>query len=463
MKRHHHNFPLITAIACAIFAGIFISGWFYENPMWLKTADQIVNMGENYKPYQYMKFLFLAGNDDVEVIGNLNTGCKGTYNVVLKARAQEVPVKITVIDNLPPEVRTKDVKADMKRVLKPEDFINSIKDAQETSVVFEAGQDLDKKGRSKISLIARDADGNSTKVIAQLHRSDDHTPPVIKGLESEYSVLLGKSLDCSKIHIADDLDPEPKLSINTKEINTNEEGEYILKVSAKDASGNKKEEERVVKVIKNPEYAKNIVYLTFDDGPSANTKDILKILKKENVKATFFVTAQTADYAEYMKQAIEEGHSIGLHSYTHDYEDIYRSEENYFKDLEKVSDFVKDATGYESKLLRFPGGSSNTISAMYNQGIMSRLTKEVEERGYTYFDWNITSSDATGWGIPANDIVKSSCTDQGGNLVILLHDTQGKETTVEALPKIIKYYKDRGYTFKALAFDSFNAHHPVNN
>lgn len=94
---------------------------------------------------------------------------------------------------------------------------------------------------------------------------------------------------------------------------------------------------------------------------------------------------------------------------------------------------------------------------------MSRLTKQVTDKGYQYFDWNVSSSDATGFGVPASEIVKSACVKDSGNLVILMHDTVGKETTVEALPKIIEYYKNRGFEFRALTTESYPAHHGVNN
>ena len=142
---------------------------------------------------------------------------------------------------------------------------------------------------------------------------------------------------------------------------------------------------------------------------------------------------------------------------------MYASEKAYFKDLKKISDLVEKITGEKSYLIRFPGGSSNTVSAQYSKGLMSLLTKKVQEKGYQYFDWNCDSTDASGNNVPVNVLVKNatSCTSQHIN--ILMHDTDAKDTTVKALPKIIEYYREKGYTFKAITVDSYAPHHNVNN
>src|SRR5699024_8931981 len=128
------------------------------------------------------------------------------------------------------------------------------------------------------------------------------------------------------------------------------------------------------------------IYLTFDDGPRDGTTDvILDILKEKGVKATFFVTMNGND--SLIKRIVDEGHSIGIHTASHKYDIIYASRDNYFNDLEQVHKRIYDITGVDSKLIRFPGGSSNTISKKYSEGIMSTLTKEVLNKGYQYYDW----------------------------------------------------------------------------
>lgn len=206
-----------------------------------------------------------------------------------------------------------------------------------------------------------------------------------------------------------------------------------------------------------------IAYLTFDDGPSKNTKKILKILKKYNAKATFFVTGN--DKIEYMKDITDAGHTIALHTYTHNYQKIYSSTSAYFNDLNKIHNLVLKKTGIDARIIRFPGGASNTVSANYSKGIMSKLTKMVENQGYKYFDWNVDSGDASGNNIDPNRIIRNVKVNSKGvdRCVVLMHDTLAKSTTVQALDKICKFYKSNGYEFAGLNEKSLPCHQKVNN
>lgn len=209
-----------------------------------------------------------------------------------------------------------------------------------------------------------------------------------------------------------------------------------------------------------------IVYLTFDDGPSYNTQFILDILKIYNVKATFFVTGENYQYKQLIQDAYKQGHTIGLHAYSHDYETLYTSENGYFDDLNKIRQYVKSVTGYDSKFIRFPGGSSNTISKKYCHGIMKRLTKSVQNRGYEYFDWNISSGDAEASTVSASSIIEKATTIPSYSqdyIILLFHDSSNKTTTVDALPSIIEYYLDKGYTFMPIDKTSYIYHQPVLN
>ncbi len=211
------------------------------------------------------------------------------------------------------------------------------------------------------------------------------------------------------------------------------------------------------------ETSQKICYLTFDDGPSENTLKILEILKRENVKATFFVIH--TDKMNYLKNIADDGHAIGLHSYSHEYKSIYSNDDAYFNDLQMISDEVFQYTGIKSNIIRFPGGSSNTTSKKYNKGIMTRLTQEVQNKGYTYFDWNVTSGDADTKKLTADEIVQRCKNDmpKKSNACVLMHDASVKTTTVEALPKIIKLFRDNGFTFDKLDSNSVVPKHKVNN
>ena len=179
------------------------------------------------------------------------------------------------------------------------------------------------------------------------------------------------------------------------------------------------------------------VYLTFDDGPSVYTEEILEILKDYNVKATFFVLGKTGEENEALyKKIVEEGHSIGLHSYSHQYDVIYSSLDEYQKDLIRLEEYVFDITGVQSKLVRFPGGSSNTVSNVPMQVFIDFLS----ENDYTYFDWNISSGDAATKGLTAEEIVDNATENLESmqQAVILLHDSGNRATTVEALPVLVE-------------------------
>ena len=203
------------------------------------------------------------------------------------------------------------------------------------------------------------------------------------------------------------------------------------------------------------------IYLTFDDGPGEHTDRLLDILKKYNVKATFFVTGR-GDDATILRE-YNEGHTVALHTFSHDYTYVYSSVENYFADLERVAARVKSITGVDAKIIRFPGGASNTVSAKYDGGIriMSILTSEVLNRGYVYFDWNVSSNDAGGANTADAVYVNTVTHLKDGANVVLQHDI--KSYSVDAVERIITYGLENGYDFKALTVDSPAVRHGVNN
>lgn len=213
-----------------------------------------------------------------------------------------------------------------------------------------------------------------------------------------------------------------------------------------------------------PDWSNKTIYLTFDDGPSPRTPEVLKILRDNGVKATFFVTHISGKSSHYMKDIVAEGHTIALHSYTHDYDKIYASEEAYFADLQQISDLVYSETGVRTNLIRFPGGSSNIVSR-FNPGIMTRLTQQVTDKGYVYFDWNVVSGDANRGGATAQQIINNcrKVSKKSDSVIVLMHDSAEKRTTVEALPEVIAYYKAAGCKFATITESTPPAHQRVAN
>lgn len=200
---------------------------------------------------------------------------------------------------------------------------------------------------------------------------------------------------------------------------------------------------------KNKEDKTRHAYLTFDDGPTENTRKILDFLKANDIKATFFVIG-TEGYDDVYKRIVDEGHTIGIHSNTHRYDQIYKSKEAFMKDINALSDRIYNLTGVRSNIFRFPGGSNNTISKRYNKtDIMGQLTDTIEQEGYHYFDWNVDSLDASA-STQDKDIIVQSVIEGArdkNNAIILMHDAAAKTTTVEALPEIVEGLRKQGYIF----------------
>ena len=202
---------------------------------------------------------------------------------------------------------------------------------------------------------------------------------------------------------------------------------------------------------KTDDNTQKIVYLTFDDGPSDNTDRILEILKQYDVKATFFVSAQYGtkeERAQRLRSILEQGHTLGLHTYSHNYEKIYASMDSYLSDLNKINEEVYAATGYQATLIRFPGGSKS----QHNEHICGELTAEVTRRGYTYHDWAVSCGDAEGKNLSAQDEIRETADEceKRNKSVVLFHDTPSQDATVEALSGLIEELRDKGYELRAL-------------
>lgn len=197
-----------------------------------------------------------------------------------------------------------------------------------------------------------------------------------------------------------------------------------------------------------PKYA----YLTFDDGPSQNTIEILDFLKANRIKATFFVIGNE-EMDHVYKRIVDEGHTIAIHSETHDYSQIYQNVDTFMQDMNALSDRIEKVTGVRPKIMRFPGGSNNTVSHRYGgEDIMDKIITRVNQEGYKYFDWNVDSMDASATRQSKEVIVESVLKGASGkeSAIILMHDAPAKSTTVDALPEIVEGLRKQGFIFKAM-------------
>ncbi len=432
--------------------------------IYLKNGSRIViDYKEKYKEYGY-KATF-QGTDItnlVKISGIVNTKKLGTYKVLYTINyhglKRKKTRKVVVVDKKPPVIKTK---------YKEEIFVCPGKDFHKEHI--KAIDNYDGDISDKVSTIVQkdkviysveDKSGNKTSLIKKIIYKDKEKPTItLEGGNISYA-YLGESYGEAGFKAVDNCDGDitGKVQVNGN-VNLQQPGEYTLTYTVSDKAFNETKVKRKVFVSKRGQ--NGTIYLTFDDGPKKGTTDaILDILKEENVKATFFVTGGGPD--ELITRAYNEGHTIGLHTYSHNYSLIYSSDEAYFNDLEQVQARVKNLTGTTSKIIRFPGGASNTISRKYSLGIMKRLTEEVLRRGYRYYDWNVLSGDAGDvhtkdgvYQMTTNNLSKERVN------MVLMHDI--KPYTRDALKDIIHYAKENGYTFEAITDATEMMAQKVNN
>lgn len=322
-----------------------------------------------------------------------------------------------------------------------------------------------------------DASGNTTEVTRKIEYTDPIAPEVTLLGAPHIMLRLNTPYEEAGYTAADNCDGDlTQQVVISGEVDTGKEGIYTITYSVQDAFGNTGTAQRTIFVSKMPvvpgrphtQYEDplpnngKVIYMTFDDGPTEHTPKLLDILKKYNVKATFFVVY--SGNKEMLKRMAEEGHTVANHSATHNYALIYSSKEAYWNDLHISQARIEAATGIRSMIVRFPGGSSNSVSKEYTPGIMTELTRELINSGYRYFDWHVSSKDAGGahtrdevyyYSVSGIAQRKESYT------VLLQHDITS--FSVEAAEMIIQWGIANGYSFEALTMESPYCQHRVLN
>lgn len=404
-----------------------------------------------------------------KIKGKVNTKRLGTYTITYSAEKGEeelsINKKVEVVDTKKPVLK---ITGEFKNVCprgKTNDVTYLATDNYDGDITDKIKYKLE---NSKIVYKVSDSSGNTTKKEYDVTIKDDETPTLILNADSTIYLSVGSIYQEPGYVAIDNCDGNITEHVSVEgKVNTKKPGTYELIYSVKDEYGNIGVAKRTVKVFPKNDYKPGIqsnktIYLTFDDGPGAHTERLLDILKKYDVKATFFVTGYNDKYNHLITRQYNEGHTVGLHSYTHNYGLIYLGVDPFMEDLLKIEEKVKQYTGESSKVIRFPGGSSNTISRRYKKGVMSELTQKTEELGYRYFDWTILSGDA-GNTKDKNQIIENvigAITPDGLN-VVLMHDT--KSYTVDSVEAIIHYGLANGYTFAPLTMESPVVHQRVNN
>lgn len=427
-------------------------------PHIILNGPSVLEMEVNSKYKELGINTYSIKNYKVKINSNVNPKKLGTYFVEYKINdILKKTRKVIVVDNKGPEIKlkgNKNTNVCRYETYKDEGYIAI--DNYDGDITNKVKTEIKK---DKIIYTVEDSNGNKTKKVRNLILKDDKEPIITLNDNNYVYVHQGDEYKDEGAIAIDNCDDNIAVNI-INNVNTNELGEYKVIYEAIDKANNKAIVERIVKVIPKEE---KTIYLTFDDGPSYTiTPQLLDILKEENVKATFFVINHSDDLNYLIKREHDEGHVVALHSFTHNYGEIYASVDAYFNDLNLISNKVRNIIGKEVKLIRFPGGSSNTISS-FNPGIMTTLTNEVLNRGYIYFDWNISSGDAG--EVYTSDAVYNKVISEltGNNHIVLLHDFESNYKTLNAIRNIIIKAKELGYQFKTLDENSITARHYVNN
>lgn len=402
---------------------------------------------------------------DVKVKGNVDTDKLGTYNVEYKAGrflwSKKIVQKVEVKDTTAPQITLNMIE---EQVTLPGE---KYKEEGYSAVDNYDGDITDKVTTEEkdgvVYYTVTDSSGNTACVERKIVYYDPVAPVIVLQGSQIINIKQGQSYTEPGYTVTDNYENLNDKVVVSGSVDTGTVGSYNITYTVKDSYGNEATAVRTVVVSQlrqtSTDSAGKIVYLTFDDGPGPYTQKLLNILDKYNVKVTFFVV--NSGYNNLIGKAAAAGHSIGIHSYTHDYYKIYASEDAYFDDLNLMHNVIKEQTGKTTQLVRFPGGSSNTISG-FNKGIMTRLTKRVRDMGYQYFDWNVSSGDAGGTTDTKqvyNNVVAGI---RNHNVsVVLQHDIKG--FSVDAVEDIIIWGLNNGYTFLPLDESSTGAHHGVNN
>lgn len=298
-----------------------------------------------------------------------------------------------------------------------------------------------------------DSSGNVGEVKRTVQIADLNKPVITLAGELKTYIKVGTAYTDPGYSATDNIDGDitAKVAVSGG-VDTSKMGINTITYSVADSFGNQTTVSRKVYVYQqqmlgNPINPGNkVVYLTFDDGPGPYTARLLNILDKYGVKATFFVTNQKPSYQYMIGETHKRGHTIALHTLTHNYASLYASEEAYYQDLTGIRDIVVAQTGVTPTIVRFPGGTNNTVSKKYCSGIMTALTKSISYFGYLYCDWNVSSGDAGGANT-ADKVYQNVISGiQKHNVsVVLQHDI--KSFSVEAVDDILFWGIMNGYTF----------------
>ena len=458
----------IVSIILIILVLILI--YFFIPKIKLDSTEVTLNYNEKYSEGKVSaRNVFKDYTKDVKVLGKVDTKKVGKYKINYVLNYGMLILKrtktVNVVDKKDPVI-TLEGNTDITLCpgCKYEEEGFSATDEYDGDLTDKV---VKEQLEDKIVYTVEDSSKNKVSVERKIKEEDKEAPVITLNGYENVTIYKGNVYVEEGASATDNCDGDITSLIETSgTVDNTKVGVYEITYTVKDKSGNTTSVKRKVSVIYPPSGGGNgYIYLTFDDGPSNLTLDILNILKEEGVKATFFVTGQSDSTNYIIKRAYDEGHTIALHTYSHEYSYVYSSVDNYFADLNRISNKVENIIGKKTNIIRFPGGSSNTVSRNYSIGIMTRLTGEVLNNGYRYFDWNVDADDAGGAYTDSNRIylnVVNNLSHSKTN-VVLMHDSYGHTATRDALRNVIQYGKRNGYRFASIDDTTPSVVHGVNN
>ncbi len=452
---------VIITLSVILFVGIFIYTYFNFIFNLRIKGDSIIKLdyNSNYTEPGFKAF-FLGEDlsDSVVVESNVDNTKLGVYTIKYSFKKnglkKVIERKVEVVDRTSPVIK---LKGELKK--------NICSNKEYIEEGYEAIDDYDGDITDRVKIIKQDNliiyqvsdnSNNKTEEIREIIKQDIVKPEISLTAPENYYLRVNSKYSEPGYKAFDNCEGDitSKVTI-TNNIDYTKSGKYTIEYKVIDSDGNEDIKIRNIIVVNYnetlPSNKIGEIYLTFDDGPSETiTPKLLDILKEKNVKVTFFViNPKGLDHI--IKRAHDEGHVIALHSFSHNYQSVYTSEENFFRELNLIRDKVEEITGIKSNLFRFPGGSSNTVSKKYNLGIVTRTTKTLLNQGYHIFDWNVSSGDAGGaqnkeqvYRNVINGLSKSRPN------IVLMHDSNNNYKTLNAIADIIEYGKKNGYVFKTI-------------
>ncbi len=478
-KRKRRKAPWIILIVILAAAAVFF-GWPYISgrPQEMDLIGSPEVTTPQGSPYEDAGVVIRTyGQDESDrayVRDEVDTERLGTYTYAYCVQGNwavyEIRRTVTVVDGTPPEVT----------LLGDESLIvDDIEDFEDpgVSATDNCDGDLSAEVQTELTEVddytytltysVSDAAGNESSATREVIVRDV-TPPEITLVGKEtFAVDRNGEFTDPGVTAIDDRDGDiTDRVVVDGEVNTAKSGTYTLTYQVTDSFDNTAEVTREVIVKGDPSPTDHAIYLTFDDGPSSRvTEQILDILKENDIQATFFILNYSEDKLPLIQRMLDEGHTIGIHGYSHAYGEIYTSVDAFMENINLLANKLRADTGYDAFCLRFPGGSSNTVSRSYCEGVMTDLVQTVTAHGWMYFDWNVDSEDAEGNNVDVDriiDSVESGLSPDRAN-VVLMHDANTKQTTADALQEIIDYGVDHGYDFYPITRETPEVHHEVNN